>query len=222
VLPQSGTSFQRRQYLVEFGSYWSTAARHGELVSDPQHLGKRLFDGFNDNDWNQFYSYLFGCVQQFLREGVTPPPTAPLQLRALRRELGDDFVNWCEDLFEKYTARKVPSDKGEFLDDLKSDFFSKHPTAPSIDSFPTHLMRAAEFFGWEYNRHKASMGTTPTARRWRITDFDGGKRDAVYFTKTNKPLPSAQAQPPTPSEVDTRQLTDEEAHARALSKFDDD
>jgi hypothetical protein len=183
ILPQRGISFQRRQYLVEFGSYWSTAARRGEFVTDSQHLGTRLFDGFTETDWNQFYSYLFGCVQQYLREGVTPPPSQPRQLRALRAELGESFADWAESLFDQYPTRRVSPDKGDYLDDLKAAFAVRHPDAPPMESFQTHLMRAAEFFGWEYNAHKSHMGTTPTARRWRISDATGDKRDAVIFTR---------------------------------------
>lgn len=182
VLPQSGASFKRRQYLVEFGGYWSEAVRRGEQVSDPQHLGCLLFDGFDATEWNRFYRYLLGCVQQFLKEGVVLPPSAPLQLKALRRELGDAFMDWSEAFFEGYAARAVPKDKGEYLDELKDAFATKYPTAPPIDSFPTHIKKAAEFFGWEYNAHKAAQGSTPTHRRWRISDATGDKRDAVIFT----------------------------------------
>ena len=189
VLPQSGTSFQRRQYLVEFGGYWSNVAARDEQVSDSEHLGGTLFDGFNDEDWQEFYEYLFGCVQQYLKEGVVPAPSSPLRLKALCRELGDEFVDWCETFFETYASRKVSRDKGEYLEDLNNDFYGKYPAAPphiAGTSFSTKIFRAAEFFGWEYNAHKAAMGSTPTARRMRIADAEGDKRDAVIFTKKPK------------------------------------
>ena len=187
VLPQSGVSFTRRQYLVEFGSYWSTALQAGELTTDAKHLGKNLFDtNFTPDDWNEFYNYLFGCVQQYLREGVIVGPTQALAARALRRELGDSFVDYFEAYFENYEKRNVNPSKGEFLDDLLKQFHGAYPDATlTSQSFQTRLMSLGKHFGWEYNAHKVAKGTTPTHRRWRVTDnaTPPNKRDAVFFSR---------------------------------------
>jgi len=190
VVPDHGTSVTRRRYIVQFGSYWAEAHRQGEQVSDLQHLGKRLFGAdFTDQDWNDFFNFLFRCVQQYLREGVVEASTASYGLKGLRVELGSEFVSHFTDYFDGLVGRRhIDPERGEFLDDLLAGFtaaFPGHGCRP-VD-FPTKLMRLGEFWGWQYNSHKASKGETPTARRWRVTDSRGEKRNAVRWAKTGAP-----------------------------------
>ena len=44
---------------------------NGESPADEKHLGKTLFGyEFTDVDWNQFYTYGFRCVQEYLKKGL--------------------------------------------------------------------------------------------------------------------------------------------------------
>ena len=71
VMSGVGTSHTRRQHIVEFGNYWNHVNENGESPADEIHLGKTLFGyEFTDDDWNQFYTYGFRCVQEYLKKGL--------------------------------------------------------------------------------------------------------------------------------------------------------
>ena len=67
IMSDNNWSTSRRQYVVEFGSFWNQKAKEG--VSVEQYLGKRLIDReFSDNDWIQFYNFGFRCIgEEFCR-----------------------------------------------------------------------------------------------------------------------------------------------------------
>lgn len=197
ALAAPGTSYTRRLYVVEFGAYWAEAHRHSEQVTDQQHLGGPLFVADDPEDRNATYNYLFRCTQAWLRDGFTAVPTADYTLKALRAELGADFVLYHTTYFDALESRNIDTERGEFLDDLYKAYADACPRngCRAVD-FPGRLKRLGEYYGWEYNAHKASHGDTPTARRWRVTDADGTTRPAVRWTRR----PSSQ--PPTPSRTD--------------------
>jgi len=185
LIPPSGASFERRLYIVEFGSYWTTAYRHDEQISDPLHMGCRLFEsGFTEQDWQDAFNYLFRCVQLYLRDGVKQAPLALYRMKALRREMGAEFVDWAMDFFETYEKRNVDPQEGEYLSDLcKSMKVHSSDARCQPADFAAWLKRMGEQCGYEYNPHKADKGNTPTARRWRITDAFGRNEDAVFFVR---------------------------------------
>lgn len=188
VLPPNGTSFERRVYLVEFGSYWTTANRHGERISDPKHLGCRLFEaGFTAQDWQDAFGYLFRCVQLYLRDGVTPASLGLYRVKALRREMGTEFLDWATEFFETYDVRRVDPQVGDYLTDLcQAMKVQSKDTRCAPTEFAGWLKRVGDVCGYEYNPHKADKGSTPTARRWRITSVFGRIDDAVWFVKRSE------------------------------------
>jgi len=71
IITGSGTSFERRKHIIEFGNYWKRCSDENENVSDEKHIGKQLFSHFNNKDWIDFYNFGFHCVQEYLRKGLT-------------------------------------------------------------------------------------------------------------------------------------------------------
>ena len=66
IMSDTDYSSQRRQYIVEFGSYWHDMTKF-ENVSVQEHYGKRFFDhDFTDQDWIDFYNFGFHCIKEYL------------------------------------------------------------------------------------------------------------------------------------------------------------
>lgn len=102
----TGTSFTRRVHSVEFGNYWNRCDRQNESPSDPRHLGKMLFDQFDDVDWNAFYNYGFGCVQEYLLKGLIAVQSSERDMKRLKISVegtnGDGVVTaWMNEWVKK-------------------------------------------------------------------------------------------------------------------------
>lgn len=64
-----GTSYRRRIHQVSLGDYWNRCINEGMEPKDI--LGMELFgNSFEQSDWNDFYIFLMGCVQDYLQYGL--------------------------------------------------------------------------------------------------------------------------------------------------------
>ena len=81
IINGSSNSYQRRQHVTEFGNFFNKANKDGKGVSDV--LGKLLFDDFSKAEWNDFYNYMFYCVQQYLKKGLVAQDTSNYQQKQL-------------------------------------------------------------------------------------------------------------------------------------------
>lgn len=90
VIKGTGHSYQRRQHITEFGNFFNAAGKDGKDVSEI--LGKRLFDDFSNEEWNDFYNYMFYCVQKYLKKGLVAQDTSDYQKKQLLSEVGGNFA----------------------------------------------------------------------------------------------------------------------------------
>jgi hypothetical protein len=105
VIAGVGTSYQRRQHIVEFGNYWNYCNGVKESPADSKHLGKMLFSDFNDDDWNQFYTYGFKCIQDYFKLGLVESPKQNHLEKSRKMEVegihGDGVpTQWMKDWLE--------------------------------------------------------------------------------------------------------------------------
>lgn len=212
VIPGVGTSFKRRQHIVEFGNYWNRCNEEKESPSDKRHLGKLLFDdSFDENDWNDFYSYGFKCVQQYFNEGLVESPNNKYDLKATKATVegldGDGtFTDWLDEWIKcDRIADELYKDDGISVKELYQTFIRsnplQHPDANGIwderrfDQGLWDFISAIE--GYHYNKHLAKRGDTKSSRRWQrgsagdqqnhirmTTDFDMEWLSGKSETKT--------------------------------------
>lgn len=89
VMRGEGYSFERRQHILQFSDFY----RHKRLVDVH---GKPFFTGWNDEEWNSFYSFAINCIQVYLREGLITPIIRSYDARKLLASVPDGFVEWCD------------------------------------------------------------------------------------------------------------------------------
>ena len=204
VIKGTGHSYQRRQHITEFGNFFNAAGKDGKDVSEI--LGKRLFDDFSNEEWNDFYNYMFYCVQKYLKKGLVAQDTSDYQKKQLLSEVGGNFAedekftivtNWIDKFLKTIRMKKNIHTDGCSISDLYEMF--------SSDSSVTEMTRVAftrdkflntmfdyiskiskkthgETFIW--NAHLISKGNTRSARRWRV-GARGNQVDWVKITGSN-------------------------------------
>ena len=106
-----GGSFDRRKFEIEFSSYFN--ANH----TPEQEFGGLLFDGWDDKEWNMFYSFMISCLRYYMENGLVKYEHKNLELRKLYKETATEFIEFMDD------AMLVP---GERIN--KTDLFNRFIT----------------------------------------------------------------------------------------------
>jgi hypothetical protein len=86
-----GGSFDRRKFEIEFSSYFN--ANH----TPEQEFGGLLFDGWDDKEWNMFYSFMISCLRYYMENGLVKYEHKNLELRKLYKETATEFIEFMDD-----------------------------------------------------------------------------------------------------------------------------
>jgi hypothetical protein len=106
-----GGSFDRRKFEIEFSSYFN--ANH----TPEQEFGGLLFDGWDDKEWNMFYSFMISCLRYYMENGLVKYEHKNLELRKLYKETATEFIEFMDD------AMLIPGDRIN-----KTDLFNRFIT----------------------------------------------------------------------------------------------
>ena len=106
-----GGSFDRRKFEIEFSSYFN--ANH----TPEKEFGGLLFDGWDDKEWNMFYSFMISCLRYYMENGLVKYEHKNLELRKLYKETATEFIEFMDD------AMLIP---GERIN--KTDLFNRFIT----------------------------------------------------------------------------------------------
>jgi hypothetical protein len=182
VIPGTGTSYKRRQHIVEFGNYWNRCNEEGESPGDVKHLGKMMFDrDFDQSDWNDFYNYGFRCVQEYLRDGLVQSDVSAYELKTIKAtvegsEGSGAFTAWFDDWVRVDRLKGgFNSGDGISLDDLWSSFRRNYPLEIDEEGGSWDKKRfdnaiwefTSQTKGYAYNGHLSHKGDNKSSRRWQ-------------------------------------------------------
>ena len=172
VLPQLGTSYVARQHIVEFGSYWNLLYRT-QNKTPSQVYKRRMFDDWKKKDWNDFYNYIFYCVQRYLNEGLKESSLDNYRQKQMKyviegnKDLG--FVDWMDNWI---STDRV--DKGHHLNNgisIKALHMNILQDLPGLKwtekDLKNGLWRYCETQGYGFNEHLSHKGNSLTDRRNR-------------------------------------------------------
>lgn len=97
-------STRRRIIYMEYSGWYNPD-------HTPVHdFGHMLFDDWDADQWNLFDNFMAECVMYYLRSfeeswvdqgvGVVPPPMKQIELRTLRQEMSETFLQWAEEYYD--------------------------------------------------------------------------------------------------------------------------
>ena len=175
----NNASHERRQHWVEFGDYWRRSYIENEEVWDPKHLGKSLFNEFDEKDWNQFYNFGFKCVQLYLREGLLKGAGGSFSEKKIASEAADDNPDIADWMLKYCSTDRLALDhhkSGVFKAQLYKMFVSELGSRVARDWDETRFSKAmfqyvSQSSDYEWNPQKS--GSTLTDKRHLKTDEYG-------------------------------------------------
>tara|TARA_R110002012_G_scaffold43120_1_gene116767 strand:+ start:4628 stop:6883 length:2256 start_codon:yes stop_codon:yes gene_type:complete len=119
-------SFKRRLHLVEFSDHYNSDHTPADEFGDRDFFS----DDWNQDDYDCLYSFLFGCIQQYLKLGLTRRGASDeTKFKQVVLNTGHEFAEYMEGqkLVEFINARYLFEDYIKNTGDVirQQDFYSK-------------------------------------------------------------------------------------------------
>lgn len=93
TIPNTGNHAKRRQKVLEFAPYF------GIKHTPEDEFGHKLFDDWDDDEWNRFYNLMFDAIQGYLQYGVQEiPHSDKLGKKQVRVQFGEEFLEYFQGL----------------------------------------------------------------------------------------------------------------------------
>lgn len=108
-----GGSFDRRKFEIELSGYFH--AGHSPL----DEFGHMMFDDWNNDEWNRFYSYMLECTQYYLRNGLCKYDHKNLATRKFIKSTSHEFYEWAKE-------GNIPVNTQINLKSIYNDFIMEH------------------------------------------------------------------------------------------------
>jgi hypothetical protein len=144
----------RRLKLLEFSSFFNSKNKPID------YLGEVLFNSWDNEKWNKFYTLMFDCILIFLENGITEiQETQTSKIKRISTKYGDDFLSW----FKEY----VPSEDFTDFQDVYLDFLKMvgyNERNYSQKRFSYALNFSCETYGMELKKIK-----DPITKRLKLT-----------------------------------------------------
>jgi len=87
-----GESSLRRQFIVEFSDHYN-------INHFPEYeFGRRFFEDWNEEDWNNFDNFMIGCLQYYLNNGLVEYERINLNMKNLVANTAEEFIDFMEEI----------------------------------------------------------------------------------------------------------------------------
>jgi hypothetical protein len=135
-ISQSGNHARRRQRVFEFSSFFT-------LEKTPEdHFGHKLFDDWDNDEWNRFYNLLFLCVNLYMEQGIMAHDNGlKLKRKHIKLHYTEEFLEY----FDDWNGGQWTMFHDLYSSFLKSNDFDKKDY--SQKRFKKAIQESGELFG---------------------------------------------------------------------------
>lgn len=158
----------RRLKLLEFSSFFNSKNKPIDF------LGEVLFNGWDSEKWNKFYTLMFDCLLIYLENGITEiTETTTSKIKRISVKYGDDFLGW----FQEYQPNFDYTDFQDiYLEFLKSVGYNERGYSQKRFSYAVAF--ACETYGFKLEKIKDPI-TKRLKEKWinNLVDL----RDEIEF-----------------------------------------
>lgn len=97
---------KRRQRVLEFAPFFSSKR------TPQDYFGHKLFDEWDNDEWQKFYNLMLYCVKLYLEKGVkTINNSDKLKKKQIKQQFGEDFFEYMMDQIEQQGEWKFVTDE---------------------------------------------------------------------------------------------------------------
>jgi len=104
---------KRRQKVFEFASFFSSK------YTPFDHFGEKLFNDWDEDEWNRFYNLMFFCVSLYLQFGIKEVDNSDkLKRKQIKLQFGEEFLDYWDELMDDKlnNYRVITNEWKSFLD----------------------------------------------------------------------------------------------------------
>lgn len=127
-----GTSEKRRKFEFELANYFD------DKHTPEDEFGNRFFDGWKQEQWDEFYYFMMECVQFYLANGLVEAEPINLNRASLIAETNSTFIEFAMHYVQTDTWLDKRAQLGqfnkEFSQDITSHMFTKYLKAYANES----------------------------------------------------------------------------------------
>jgi hypothetical protein len=201
VFDKDSRSDMRRLHITELSNIGSF---HPDEINRSWGSSKHLLGQMNpkedpktkwsQNDWNDFYNFMFRCVQLYLREGLIEEDNqvwkSNVYLEKYYNEFGETEIDWCSNYLTVSRLERghhILDNRPfsfELYDELKTEIPNTILTETTMKQM---LFSFGKELGYTYNPTMEKNGDTPNLRKLQKTykDKDGkshGQKHTIHIT----------------------------------------
>ena len=153
-IASSDTSHRRRQILIEVSPYYRHLLEKDGISPADHHGCEFCSEDWTDTDWNEFYAFIFECIQIYLKQGL---PSFTEESEILQRA---SLIRRCGNRKLLDTLLEVLQNASDTGEEMFSEQFYAHvrrtvPGVAQTDSTLLGLLKeTAEQNGYLFNPHK--------------------------------------------------------------------
>ncbi len=163
----NGGSLRDRIFMLAFSDFYN---ENHKPIDD---FGVNFFQEWDNEQWNLAYNLAAASLQLYLRYGLVKAPLHRLELRNLRQEMGEAFMEWADEYFSNSLNLNMRIPRQELVD----NFLLRVPTAKRYytpNSFKKKLKAYARFRGYKFNPDLYDKDGNPKKydNKGRSIDYD--------------------------------------------------
>lgn len=99
-----GASDKRRRCVIGLKNYYS------DTFTPLDDFGHRLFDDWDRDEWDRFFSFMIECVKIYFKEGIDNYANDGIEAVASRRFIGSDMYYYCVDNYAEFLKGMTSTD----------------------------------------------------------------------------------------------------------------
>lgn len=199
IFDPSSSSDTRRLHIVEFSDI---GIYHKGMISRSWGSTKNMFgnnDDWTQNDWNEFYNFMFRCVQYYLKNKLVEDPNPQWKTSVLFGELYNNYgkfeVEWGIRYMKKDRLSKNHhiEENCPFSFELHNQLMSEIPNSRLTETRMKQMFYdLCESLGYEYNISKKHNGDSPNKRKLQRVYKGGGEDNGrqlhcIHISSSNDP-----------------------------------
>lgn len=102
---------ERRQRVLEFSNFFSPA------LTPKDYFNHKLFSGWDNDEWNRFYNYMFFCCQVYLESGILQVKKSDTGIiKGINSTYGEDLLPYFKNLLDNNSGEEtVQARYNEFI-----------------------------------------------------------------------------------------------------------